>query len=291
MSPTDVAQVESEQPDWELLKNPDATQNPLSPKPPSPTLPNPQSMKTTARLLLPLLLILGLAAHVNAAPLTNADVIKMASSGVEDSVIITAVENAADNGLDASTGGLIALSKASVSQNVIAAVIKRAAVKTPPAAVPTPVPAPAPAPSPAAGTTVNVRTPYGAVATSSGGGGGTAVNVRAPFVSVAVGAGAVKSLALAYDPALPDTTIRSVIHSAALDRGWSVVGDSLGCVQLEYKGYPSTIYYGQGAMAIGDSGRHRRTATWAKAMRESIQEELKKLNEKSDTPAPAPEKQ
>jgi hypothetical protein len=62
---------------------------------------------------------------LNAAPMTNADVIKMARAGIDESVIITSIQNA-ENGFDTSADGLIALNEAKLSKPIINAIITRA---------------------------------------------------------------------------------------------------------------------------------------------------------------------
>lgn len=80
-----------------------------------------------------------LALAAPAAPMTNADVIKMIGAGLDETIIVTSIENAPESGLDASTDGLIALSAAKASKAVVAAVIKRASGVT--AAAPAAAPA------------------------------------------------------------------------------------------------------------------------------------------------------
>ena len=74
---------------------------------------------------LPLLALLLAATALNGAPMTNADVIKMVKAGIDESVIVTSIQNAA-NGFDASADGLIALTSAQVPKPVINAIITRA---------------------------------------------------------------------------------------------------------------------------------------------------------------------
>jgi hypothetical protein len=91
-----------------------------------------------------------LAVRLLAAPLTNADVIKMATAKLDDGIIITAIENSEPK-FDTSPTGLIELSAAKVSQAVITAMIKRGNVAPAPAAPAAPSSAaPAPAVSAAA---------------------------------------------------------------------------------------------------------------------------------------------
>lgn len=72
-----------------------------------------------------LITLLFAAIALNGAPMTNADVIKMAKAGIDESVIISSVKNA-ENGFDSSAGGIIALTEAKVSKPVIDAIITRA---------------------------------------------------------------------------------------------------------------------------------------------------------------------
>jgi hypothetical protein len=77
-----------------------------------------------------------LAVRLLAAPLTNADVIKMTDAKLDDGIIIAAIENSEPK-FDTSATGLIELSTAKVSQAVITAMIKRgnaSATPTAPAA-------------------------------------------------------------------------------------------------------------------------------------------------------------
>lgn len=62
----------------------------------------------------------------NAAPMTNADVIKLAKAGLDESIIITAIQNSEPK-FDVSSQGLIDLSAAKVPQGVISALIKKSA--------------------------------------------------------------------------------------------------------------------------------------------------------------------
>lgn len=90
-------------------------------------------MKSSVSVLLAILLI---ATAAFAADLTNADVIKMSEAKLDESIIVTAIENS-PNTFDTSPVGLIALSEAKVSQAVIAAMIKRSgATGKEPAAAP-----------------------------------------------------------------------------------------------------------------------------------------------------------
>jgi hypothetical protein len=75
------------------------------------------------RILLPLAFLFACAQLV-AAPLTNDDVIKMSKAGLNEAVIITAIENSEPK-FDSTPQGLIDLSKAGVTQDVINALIKR----------------------------------------------------------------------------------------------------------------------------------------------------------------------
>src|SRR5947209_18469655 len=58
------------------------------------------------------------------AQMTKADVIKMVDAKLDDSIIITAIENA-DAKFDVSTQGLIALTASKVPAKVVQAMIKR----------------------------------------------------------------------------------------------------------------------------------------------------------------------
>src|SRR5687768_14407908 len=123
---------------------------------------------TMRRLAAAALMCTALAAKPGAqtaAPLTNADVIRMVAAKLGDTVIITAIEKAPGRTFDLSVDGLIALKQAGVSDAVIVAMQKvppeakplappAPAVSTP-APVPapvvsTPMPVPAPRPAPAA---------------------------------------------------------------------------------------------------------------------------------------------
>lgn len=74
------------------------------------------------------------AAVALAAPMTNADVIKMVEGKLDDAIIIAAVQNA-EAKFDTSADGLITLSTAKVPADVIGAMIKRTSVAVvPPAA-------------------------------------------------------------------------------------------------------------------------------------------------------------
>jgi len=75
--------------------------------------------------LLPFLALLLAATALQGAPMTNADVIKMVKAGIDESVIITSIQNA-ENGFDTSADGLIALTSAQVPKPVIGAIITRA---------------------------------------------------------------------------------------------------------------------------------------------------------------------
>ena len=74
---------------------------------------------------LSLFALLFAATALNGAPMTNADVIKMVKSGLDESVIIASVQNA-ESGFDTSADGLITLSGAQVPKPVINAMIARA---------------------------------------------------------------------------------------------------------------------------------------------------------------------
>jgi hypothetical protein len=78
--------------------------------------------------LLNLLLVLLIATFVAVPPavgqqgLTNADIIKMQSAGLSESIILSSV-NTQPAAYDTSTDGLLALKKAGVSDSVVAAMI------------------------------------------------------------------------------------------------------------------------------------------------------------------------
>jgi hypothetical protein len=76
----------------------------------------------SALLLLSVLLLPGLA---SATPLTNADIIKMSEAKLDETIILTTIENSEPK-FDTSTQGLIELSGAHVAPSVITAIIKRA---------------------------------------------------------------------------------------------------------------------------------------------------------------------
>jgi hypothetical protein len=99
-------------------------------------------------------------AQTVAAPLTNADVIRMTSARLGDAVIIGAIEKAPRRAFDLSVDGLIALKQGGVSDGVIVA-MQKAAIDKPAAAPPAPAtppatatplapPRPVPAPPPSA---------------------------------------------------------------------------------------------------------------------------------------------
>jgi hypothetical protein len=71
------------------------------------------------------LILLLVATTLQSAPMTNADVIKMAKAGIDEAVIITSIQNA-ENGFDSSADGLIALNQAKLPKPIIQAVIARA---------------------------------------------------------------------------------------------------------------------------------------------------------------------
>ncbi len=83
-------------------------------------------------LLLAILLLPGL---VSAAALTNADIIKMTAAKLDESIIITAIENSEPK-FDTSSQGLIELSTANVPQAIISAMIKRNNPQATPASAP-----------------------------------------------------------------------------------------------------------------------------------------------------------
>lgn len=81
-------------------------------------------MKITILIALALALVPPI---VSAGELTNSDVIKMSSANLNESIILTAVENS-ESKFDVSPQGLIDLSAAKVSKPVIEAMIKRASI-------------------------------------------------------------------------------------------------------------------------------------------------------------------
>ncbi len=75
------------------------------------------------------------AAKSDGAPLDNAGVIKLASAGVGDDVIVAAVKSAGEVRFDTSADGLLTLKKAGVSDRVLLAILERQrapATSTPP---------------------------------------------------------------------------------------------------------------------------------------------------------------
>jgi hypothetical protein len=96
-------------------------------------------MKFTTVIALAVAMTASVAA---AAVLTNADVIKMSDAKLDESIILTAIENSEPN-FDTSAQGLIDLSAAKVSQGVIAAMIKKAGTPAKEAAPAASKPAPA----------------------------------------------------------------------------------------------------------------------------------------------------
>jgi hypothetical protein len=91
-------------------------------------------MNKLSRFLLSMVAALGSLVCAGAAPMTNADVIKMVQASLDETIIVTSIEHAAEAGFDTSTDGLIALSQAKVPQPIVAAMIKRAAGGAKPAA-------------------------------------------------------------------------------------------------------------------------------------------------------------
>jgi hypothetical protein len=101
-------------------------------------------MKTALAKILAAALALAFAATgAIAAPLTNADIIKMTAAGLDQTLVITAIENAADNKFDAGPDALLALAQANVPKPVIAALIQRATATTAAPSTPARFPAPA----------------------------------------------------------------------------------------------------------------------------------------------------
>jgi hypothetical protein len=90
-------------------------------------------MKKIPFKILAILALFIASAALNAASMTNADVIKMTKAGIDESVIINSVQNA-QSGFDTSANGLIGLSQAGVSKPVINAVVLRASGASTPAA-------------------------------------------------------------------------------------------------------------------------------------------------------------
>jgi len=84
-------------------------------------------MKLISALLL-LLLLLGAAAA--AAPLTNDDVTKMVRAGLDEGIVIAAIQNSEPK-FDTTPEGLIALAEAKVPKTIVTAMIERSAKKPP----------------------------------------------------------------------------------------------------------------------------------------------------------------
>jgi len=192
-----------------------------------------------ASSILSLLALLVAATALNGAPMTNADVIKMVKAGIDESVIITSVQNA-ESGFDTSADGLIALSGAQVPKPVIGAIIARASAPT------RATPAPAP-------TAMRTATP-----------------AAAPVAS-AFAAPTGNGLSFAYNPATPDSTVDYAIRYAAKARGWRIKSATSNTMNLEYKGYTIVVSYGGGVILIEHTVK---TENWAKALQTQIKRKL-----------------
>jgi hypothetical protein len=81
------------------------------------------------------------AAVALAAAMTNSDVIKMTEAKLDETIILSAIQNS-EGKFDTSSDGLIALSVAKVSPNVISTIIKRSSAANEPAAKVASVPVP-----------------------------------------------------------------------------------------------------------------------------------------------------
>jgi len=91
-------------------------------------------MKKIHTLLMAALAVMLLSGHLQAAPMTNDDVIKMAKAGLDESIIISSIQNTNGN-FDTSANGLINLTNAGVSKPIINAILQHqhpATVATPP---------------------------------------------------------------------------------------------------------------------------------------------------------------
>ena len=96
------------------------------------TLPIPQM-----KLALIVVLVAWLAVTAaSGSPLANADIVKMCEAKLDESIIITAINNS-ETAFDVSSQGLIELSNDKVPASVIAAMIKRPSASTKAASVPT----------------------------------------------------------------------------------------------------------------------------------------------------------
>ncbi|HEY5551534.1 MAG TPA: hypothetical protein VIK52_06585 [Opitutaceae bacterium] len=87
-------------------------------------------MKAKALILLAILVA---GSRLCGAVLTNADIIKMAEANLNESIILSSIENS-EPGFDTSPQGLIELSAAKVSPTLISAMITRASAPAQPAA-------------------------------------------------------------------------------------------------------------------------------------------------------------
>jgi len=191
------------------------------------------SVFTTSALIL--LALLAATTALNGAPMTNADVIKMVKAGIDESVIITSIQNA-ESKFDASADGLIALSGAQVPKSVINAIIARASAASTPAPAPTRVSTPSAAPS------------ASAFAAPTGNG-----------------------LSFSYNPATTDSTVDYAIRYAAKARGWKIKSATSNSMNLEYKGYTIVVSYGGGVILIEHTVK---TENWAKALQTQIKQKL-----------------
>jgi len=176
---------------------------------------------------------------LNAAPMTNADVVKMVQAGIDETVIVTSIQNA-ENGFDTSADGLIALSQANVPKPVINAIIMRVSSASTAATTAVPMLAATTAPTPAQAASASVA-PVG------------------------------KGLFIAYEPALSDNEIYGIIRTSADERGWKVASDAPGSMRLEYKGFIIVVSYGGGTILIDHT---KKSESWAKNLQSHIQKKL-----------------
>lgn len=101
------------------------------------------------RLLAAALLSALTTQFVLGAAMTNSDVIKLVQAGVDETIVVTAINNSEPK-YDTSAEGLIELSKAKVPDSLIALIIKRSAAPTAPAEPAAPAAAAQPAAATAA---------------------------------------------------------------------------------------------------------------------------------------------
>ncbi|RRJ95109.1 hypothetical protein Ga0100231_013970 [Opitutaceae bacterium TAV4] len=86
--------------------------------------------------------------------------------------------------------------------------------------------------------------------------------------------GTAAPVVLNYKSSISDDVIKSAVISAATKRHWIITSEAPGRVELNYKGYPSTVTWSNGVVSISDSGRHRKTRGWATNLRTTIQSEI-----------------